>query len=186
MAFESSGGGKNMAATPATCQACQAELPAGAKFCVQCGRPIDLRCASCGTTVSPRARFCSECGAALAPAAGAPSETVQPVEAGDRRQLTVLFCDIVNSTALSHRLDPEELRTILRGYQEICAAAVAKFDGHLAKYMGDGVMAYFGYPQAHDDDARRAASAALEIVRSVRAISRELHARRASSSWACG
>jgi class 3 adenylate cyclase/predicted ATPase len=82
----------------------------------------------------------------------------------ERRQLTVLFCDLVGSTELSQLLDPEELRDVLRGYQRVCADAVARFGGHLAKYLGDGIMAYFGYPTAYGDDARRAALAGLAVV----------------------
>ena len=74
----------------------------------------------------------------------------------ERRQLTVMFCDLVGSTALSGQLDPEELREVVRAYQEVCATTIARFEGHLAKYLGDGLLVYFGYPQAHEDDAQRA------------------------------
>src|SRR5690242_17719290 len=68
----------------------------------------------------------------------------------ERRQLTVMFIDLVNSTGLSTRFDPEDMREVIRAYQDACAGAVTRFDGHIAKYMGDGVLAYFGYPQAHE------------------------------------
>ncbi len=166
-----------MSANVILCQGCGQESPSEAKFCIQCGERFALRCPSCGAAVALGARFCAECGTSLS-GSTVPSRPAAQAEAGgERRQLTVLFCDIVNSMGLSHALDPEELRAILRTYQEACAAAVAKVDGHLAKYMGDGVLAYFGYPQAHDDDARRAVLAALDIVRAVRSISRELRAR---------
>ncbi|MGH8012256.1 MAG: ATP-binding protein [Candidatus Binataceae bacterium] len=84
---------------------------------------------------------------------------------GERRQLTVMFCDLVGSTELSQRTDPEELAKIIRGYHELCAAAVSQFDGFLAQYLGDGVLAYFSYPVAHEDDAARAVRAGLEIIR---------------------
>jgi len=82
----------------------------------------------------------------------------------ERRQLTVLFCDLVDSTALSSQLDPEDLREVVRAYQETCAKVIARFEGHIAQYLGDGVLVYFGYPRAHEDDAQRAVRAGLGIV----------------------
>ena len=76
----------------------------------------------------------------------------------------MLFCDLVGSTALAERLDPEDLGEVIRAYQDRCAAAVVRFGGHVAKYLGDGVLAYFGYPQAHEDAAERAVRAGLAIV----------------------
>jgi class 3 adenylate cyclase/predicted ATPase len=87
-----------------------------------------------------------------------------------RRQLTVLFADLVGSTALSERLDPEDMRAVINAYQRSCAAVVARYDGHIAKYMGDGVLAYFGYPQAHEEDPERAVRAGLDLVQTVRAL----------------
>src|SRR5262249_47608866 len=85
-------------------------------------------------------------------------------DAGERRQLTVMFCDLVGSTALSTRLDSEELGEVIQGYRQTCAAVISRFGGHLAKYLGDGLLVYFGYPLAHEDDAQRAVRAGLEIV----------------------
>jgi TOMM system kinase/cyclase fusion protein len=85
-------------------------------------------------------------------------------DAAERRQLTVMFCDLVGSTALSTQLDPEELREVVRAYQQACAQEVSRFGGHLAKYLGDGLLVYFGYPVAHEDDAQRAVRAGLGIV----------------------
>ena len=82
----------------------------------------------------------------------------------ERRQLTVLFCDLVDSTVLASQLDPEELREVVRAYQEACAKVIARFEGHIAQYLGDGLLVYFGYPLAHEDDAQRAVRAALGIV----------------------
>jgi TOMM system kinase/cyclase fusion protein len=82
----------------------------------------------------------------------------------ERRQLTVLFCDLVDSTALASRLDPEDLREVVRAYQATCAAVVQRFDGYIAQYLGDGLLMYFGYPQAHEDDAQRAVRAGLGMV----------------------
>src|SRR5215470_6577109 len=87
----------------------------------------------------------------------------RPAEA-ERRQLTVLFCDLVDSTALAGQLDPEELRTVVRAYQEVCAKVIARFDGHIAQYLGDGLLVYFGYPLAHEDDAQRAVRAGLGMM----------------------
>src|SRR6202011_4398251 len=88
----------------------------------------------------------------------------------ERRQLTVMFCDLVGSTALSARLDPEDLRDIIGAYHRAVAEIVAGFDGFVAKYMGDGVLVYFGYPRAHEDDAERAVRVGLEIIRAVGAL----------------
>ena len=102
----------------------------------------------------------------LAPRVGttavAPPEP-QPPDA-ERRQLTVLFCDLVDSTVLASQLDPEELREVVRAYQEACAKVIARFEGHIAQYLGDGLLVYFGYPLAHEDDAQRAVRAGLGIV----------------------
>src|SRR5208283_3287633 len=93
-----------------------------------------------------------------------PASVPQPIDAAERRQLTVMFCDLVGSTALSARLDPEDLRGIIGAYQRSCAALIERNGGFVAKYMGDAVLAYFGYPQAHEHDAERAVRAGLAIV----------------------
>jgi class 3 adenylate cyclase len=95
------------------------------------------------------------------------STGAKPHDAAERRQLTVMFCDLVGSTALSVRFDPEELREELRAYQNTVSGVVARYDGFVAKFMGDGVLAYFGYPRAHEDDAERAVRAGLEIEAAV-------------------
>src|SRR6266702_1327480 len=82
----------------------------------------------------------------------------------ERRQLTVLFCDLVESTVLASQLDPEELREVVQAYQATCAKVIARFEGHIAQYLGDGLLVYFGYPQAHEDDAQRAVRAGLGMV----------------------
>jgi TOMM system kinase/cyclase fusion protein len=86
------------------------------------------------------------------------------VPEAERRQLTVLFCDLVDSTVLARQLDPEDLREVVRAYQETCAKVIARFEGHIAQYLGDGLLVYFGYPLAHEDDAQRAVRAGLGIV----------------------
>ena len=95
---------------------------------------------------------------------GAESRALPPEDAAERRQLTVMFCDLSGSTALSARLDPEDMRHVIRAYQDACSGVVARYDGFLAKFMGDGILAYFGFPNAHEDDAERAVRAGLEIV----------------------
>ena len=99
-------------------------------------------------------------------AASAPPAPVvpTPTAVAERRQLTVMFCDLVGSTALSGQLDPEDLREVVRAYQETAAEVIARFEGHIAQYLGDGLLVYFGYPSAHEDDAQRAVRAALEII----------------------
>ena len=101
----------------------------------------------------------------VATASSAPS--VSPEDRAERRQVTVMFSDLVGSTALSARMDPEDLREIISAYQKCVADTVQRFGGFVAKYMGDGVLIYFGYPQAHEDDAERAVRAGLELVAAV-------------------
>src|ERR1700733_7655541 len=87
---------------------------------------------------------------------------------GERRQLTVMFCDLVGSTALSEKLDPEELRSLLHDYRTLCGEVITRYDGFVARYVGDGILTYFGWPIAHEEDAERAVRAALEIVHSAK------------------
>jgi len=94
-------------------------------------------------------------------------ETVVAASTAERRQLTVMFCDLVGSTALSAHLDPEDLREVIAAYHRSVAGVVAQFDGFVAKYMGDGVLVYFGYPSAHEDDAERAVRAGLGIIETI-------------------
>jgi class 3 adenylate cyclase len=101
------------------------------------------------------------------------SSTVPPLTkdtAAERRQVTVMFCDLVGSTALSARMDPEDLREVISTYQKCVAETVQRFGGFVAKYMGDGVLVYFGYPQAHEDDAERAVRAGLELTAAIGAL----------------
>ncbi len=93
--------------------------------------------------------------------------TVTPKDEAERRQLTVMFCDLVGSTELSQRFDPEDLREVNRAYQDACKTAIERYEGYVARYMGDGVLAYFGFPQAHEDDAERAVHAGLGVVEAV-------------------
>jgi class 3 adenylate cyclase len=96
-----------------------------------------------------------------------PHEAAIPL-GGERRQLTVMFCDLVGSTALSEKLDPEELRSLLHAYRTLCGDVITRYDGFVARYVGDGILTYFGWPTAHEEDAERAVRAALEIVHTVK------------------
>src|SRR6266446_5794009 len=135
------------------CPQCQGENEADAKFCEECGNVLARVCASCGRELKPKAKFCPACGSHVdttppepiaAPAPPAP--TLAPIHApdGERRQLTVLFCDLVGSTDIASRLDPEEFSEIAAQYQRTAAEAVIRFGGHVAKYLGDGLVVYFG------------------------------------------
>jgi class 3 adenylate cyclase/tetratricopeptide (TPR) repeat protein len=103
-----------------------------------------------------------------------PRETAWPNEPSasrgdaERRQLTILFCDLIGSTELSTKLDPEDMRDVLRAYQDACSREISRYDGYIAKFMGDGVFAYFGYPHAHEDDAERAINAGLGLVSAIK------------------
>jgi len=95
-----------------------------------------------------------------------PRVTAPPPDA-ERRQLTVMFCDLVESTKLSSQLDPEEYRDVVRAYQRVCTEVIQRYDGHIAQLLGDGLLVYFGYPQAHEDDAHRAVRTGLELIAAV-------------------
>ena len=114
---------------------------------------------------------------ATPPSRAATPPVPSPPPEAERRQLTVLFCDLVGSTALSAQLDPEDLREVVQAYQEVCAKVVARFEGHIAQYLGDGLLVYFGYPTAHEDDARRAVHTGLGIVEAMATLHTRLAAQ---------
>jgi class 3 adenylate cyclase len=109
-------------------------------------------------------------GPAVDAAITSTAPSASPEDRAERRQVTVMFSDMVGSTALSARMDPEDLREVISAYQKCVADTVQRFGGFVAKYMGDGVLVYFGYPQAHEDDAERAVRAGLELVAAVCAL----------------
>jgi class 3 adenylate cyclase len=115
------------------------------------------------------------------PAATVPQGELPRVERhaseAERRQLTVLFCDLVDSTLLAGQLDPEDLRDVIRAYQAACATVIEPLEGHIAQYLGDGLLVYFGYPRAHEDDAQRAVRAGLSMVAAVQALNTQLAQR---------
>lgn len=153
------------------CSTCDSENREGRRFCSECGAPLEAPCPQCGFENRAGEKFCGGCGSPLA--AGLEAEPKPPPEetrSAERRQLTVMFCDLVGSTALSQLYDPEELRDVIGAFQSACAEAIARFDGFIARYMGDGLLVYFGYPTAHEDDAERAVRAGLAIVDGVAAL----------------
>src|SRR5215469_12748183 len=159
------------------CSKCGAENPDRAKFCIECASPFARRCPSCNAENPTTAKFCLECAqplqeGAIAATAKTPSKGQAPD--GERRHLTVLFSDLVNSTEIAAHLDPEDWRDIAARYQVSAAAPVTRFGGHVAKYLGDGLMVYFGWPEAHEDDAERAVRAGLAIVDELAALNERL------------
>jgi class 3 adenylate cyclase/predicted ATPase len=156
------------------CRSCSHDNRAERRFCAECGAALAALCAACGATNEPGEKFCGGCGERLqtsATAIAVSTPTPEPeatLPAGERRQLTVLFCDLVGSTPLSQQLDAEEWRDLIAQYQQAAAGAVARFGGHVAKNLGDGLLIYFGWPTAREDDPERAARAGLEIVEAVR------------------
>ncbi len=158
------------------CASCGRDNRADSRFCTTCGSRLVVVCAQCGTPGEAGEHFCGQCGTRVGnglAAALAPSREpvdVRGVAKGERRQLTVLFCDLVGSTHIAAQLDPEEWRDIAARYQRTAAAAVTRYGGHVAKYLGDGLVVFFGWPQAHEDDAERAVRAGLGVVEAVRGL----------------
>ncbi len=144
------------------CKSCTTENDDDALSCIACATELKAACGRCGSSNSVGARFCSHCGHSLRDEAASPMR-------GERRRLTVLFCDVVGATALSERLDPEDFRELLRDYQTVCSEVIRKHDGHVAQYLGDGLLAYFGYPFGHERMPEMAILAGLEIVRALKA-----------------
>ena len=138
---------------------------------------VELDFEKLGISLGQRRRLLKAIAALPDPSQGAAPTTslsvaAAPASEAERRQVTVLFSDLVGSTALATALDPEDLGSLIKRYQDACTGAVARFDGYIAKFMGDGVLAYFGYPQAHEDAVERSVRAALAIIDSVRHIER--------------
>ena len=149
------------------CSRCGSENPEGAKFCIQCATPFSHRCQRCGFENPSEARFCAQCAAHLGAVGLSAEAGPRHSLTGERRHLTVLFCDLVGSTEIASHLDPEEWREIVAGYHHAAAQAIERLGGCVAQYLGDGVMAYFGWPEAHDNDAERAARAGLAILEAI-------------------
>ena len=167
------------------CPRCQQENPPHARFCLGCGARLALACSACGTELPGGARFCLQCGQAVAAGAAAPShlpapETYTPKHLaeriinskaaleGERKQVTVLFADLKGSMELLADRDPEEARKILDPVIEHMMEAVHRYEGTVNQVMGDGIMALFGAPLAHEDHAVRACYAALRMQEAVK------------------
>jgi class 3 adenylate cyclase/tetratricopeptide (TPR) repeat protein/energy-coupling factor transporter ATP-binding protein EcfA2 len=182
------------------CLSCGSENPGDARFCTECATRLVQRCPTCGTESFLQAKFCGKCATPLHPSNSAPTrgaEEVRSEEAsasrriatagprngttedsveGERRHLTVLMSDVVDSTRIAASLDPEEWRDIATRCERTVAETVVRFGGYVAKYLGDGLVAYFGYPQAHENDAEQAVRAGLAIVNAVGALNEQLSA----------
>jgi class 3 adenylate cyclase len=175
------------------CLRCEADTPNGAKFCIECGTPLTPRCPQCGADTLPRAKFCGECGTPLMaqstalPFAPPPSPlrytpgylvekilTSKAALEGERKQVTVLFADLKSSMELLADRDPEEARQLLDPVLERMMAAVHRYEGTVNQVMGDGIMALFGAPIAHEDHAVRACYAALAMQEAIRRYSDEV------------
>src|SRR6266536_1736180 len=177
------------------CPTCGVESPPGAKFCAECGVRLATRCPTCGHEVGLTAKFCQECGGSLAgtQAGGSPRPSgvaVAPASAspksytprhlaekilasrdaleGERKQVTVLFADVVGSTELIQGRDAEDAQALLDGVVQVMMDAVHKYEGTVSRLMGDGLMAMFGAPVAHEDHAVRACYAALAMLEAAR------------------
>jgi class 3 adenylate cyclase/tetratricopeptide (TPR) repeat protein len=175
------------------CSTCGFANPQGTRFCGQCGSALPRRCGVCNDANPADFKFCGSCGAPLQASLPGAASTVPgpplseavaardpgprlevPEMQAERRQITVMFCDLVGSTELASMLDPEEFRELLQAYQTACTAAIERFAGYVAQYLGDGILAYFGYPVAYDDEADRAVRAGLEIIDRIAALNGEL------------
>jgi hypothetical protein len=156
---------------PLQCPGCGVQVAQGSKFCGKCGTALPRSCPNCGHCVPPEDSYCSECGTSVAaarPPARADRTPAGPASAAaERRQLTIMFCDMVGSSALSTRLDPEEQGDVIATFHSCCANEIKALDGMVAQFLGDGVLAYFGYPVAHENDAERAILAGLAILKAV-------------------
>src|SRR5262249_40614340 len=152
---------------------------AGARFCATCGVALGPSCPHCGEALSGRAAFCTSCGARVSapgPSAGernisAPMEsaprgwsTNPSVELeGERRRVTVMFCDLADSTQISSRLDPETFSELVDTFYQVCGEAISRRNGFVANYLGDGLLALFGYPEAGETTAQDAIATGLDI-----------------------
>lgn len=157
------------------CPKCQYENPGEARFCNECGSKLELACPECGKVNPLGSKFCNECGQRLEEVAEA--EKILPEAEGERKHVTVLFSDLSGYTAMTEKLDPEDVKEIMRRLFGEITQIISKYDGFIEKFIGDAVMAVFGVPTAHEDDPVRAIRAATEIHHRVEAISPELEDR---------
>jgi class 3 adenylate cyclase/tetratricopeptide (TPR) repeat protein len=158
------------------CANCGTDNKAGRRFCVECGVPLAAGCANCGNPIEPGEKFCGICGT---PVAGArtPTTEVGPGPVAERRVVSVLFADLVGFTPFAEARDAEDVRDILSRYFELASDVIGRYGGTVEKFIGDAVMAVWGAPTAHEDDAERAVRAGLELVDAVRALGPTAQAR---------
>src|SRR5439155_8924616 len=159
------------------CDQCGTENPSGARFCMGCGSPLERRCASCGATAPPEAKFCMSCGASLEPGAAPAAPPPRPKEAAppeERRRVTVLFADLSGYTAVAEQMDPEALKSLVDLCLRRLGQEVERYGGTVDKYIGDNVMALFGAPVSHEDDAERAVRAGLGMQEAMTEINEQL------------
>ena len=177
------------------CPKCQTNLPDGAKFCKECGQKIEKACPECGKSVPPDSKFCLECGCDLRKPRELPTldfrqpKTYTPKHLadkilntrsaleGERKLVTVLFADVANFTSLSEKLDPEEVHYIMEGCLNILLEEIHRYEGTVVNFTGDGVMALFGAPLAHEDHARRAGLSALNIQKAIGPYGKKIRSR---------
>ncbi len=168
------------------CSSCRTENPPGTKFCQECGSRLGFTCSTCGQPVIPTAKFCGECGTPTSPAPGmvqvrpaAPEGGSGPATApvAERRLVTVLFADLVGFTTLAEGRDAEDTRELLSRYFELAREVIGRYGGTVEKFIGDAVMAVWGAPAAHEDDAERAVRAAIDLVDAVKALGPGIQAR---------
>ena len=168
------------------CTECGFESPEGARFCAGCGLELPLVCDQCQTPLISGAKFCHICGLArhsnhktrteANPEIQPELKSAQTASAvPERRQLTVMFCDLVGSTALSELMDPEETRDLITAYQACCVEVVERYSGYVSRLMGDGILVLFGYPHAHEDDPVRALHAGLNIIEAIKTLDHEFY-----------
>ena len=154
------------------CPNCGSANAPNRKFCSQCGARLGLACAACGTPAVAGDIFCGECGATLAPAPPPPTQadasSEPPTPVSERRLVSVLFADLVGFTTLSETRDAEDVRELLTRYFDVAREIIERYGGVVEKFIGDAVMAAFGTPTAHEDDAERAVRAGLELILAVR------------------
>ena len=179
------------------CPNCKQENPEKARFCNSCGAKLDAACPKCGHANSLTSRFCNECGFALgqpstlipeqrfsSPDSYTPKHLAERILSsksaleGERKQVTVLFVDVVGSTSLASSLDPEEVHAFMGRALELMLAEVHRYEGTVNQFLGDGIMALFGAPLAHEDHARRAVHAALSIQKALEPLNAELQRTR--------
>jgi class 3 adenylate cyclase/tetratricopeptide (TPR) repeat protein len=159
------------------CPNCQAENRPGRKFCAQCGAVFAAACPSCGAANQPGERFCGECGTALTGGTAAQAVANQPAvpPAAERRLVSVLFADLVGFTSLSDTRDPEDVRDLLTRYFETSREVVGRYGGIVDKFIGDAVVAVWGTPTAHEDDAERAVRAGFDLTDAVAALGKQMN-----------